>query len=227
MIKIKYLISIIILGLFLHYLSGCKCKTSAQFGGIRAQFADKVSDYLSGGYNVIVCPNESVVLAWGASSDVTKITIDNNIGSVSAPQGKVTVNPTATTTYTLTASGSCTVQQSVTIYVINGTFEYSTKASFNGTTWSAQILPEFVSPNALVKTVKITYPTDNITWNCQKINPTPPPFSFTVGLTPTSPVAGGATIPYVGTWNFLPPAAAVEEYRKQGDVQFDVVLFCQ
>lgn len=50
-----------------------------------------------------VLPNEAATLSW-TSSQATSVTIDNGIGSV-APSGSRQVQPTADTTYTITATG--------------------------------------------------------------------------------------------------------------------------
>ena len=69
-------------------------------------FADSV-DILTG---------ESVILSWN-STDVYEVSIDNNIGRV-IPIGSISITPTQTTTYTITAIGyGGTVNDTVTIIV--------------------------------------------------------------------------------------------------------------
>lgn len=69
-----------------------------------------------------ISPGGSSTLSWSAVN-ATSVSIDNGIGSVSATGGSVIVNPTATTTYTLTAAGTLggvptTVSRSVSVVVL-------------------------------------------------------------------------------------------------------------
>jgi phospholipase C len=60
---------------------------------------------------------QSATLNW-TTSNATSWSIDQNVGSVSGPNGSVSVSPSATTTYTLTATGaggSTTAQATVTV----------------------------------------------------------------------------------------------------------------
>ncbi len=63
-------------------------------------------------------PGQSTTLSWGLVGNADSATIDNGIGGVATP-GSITVSPSSTTTYTLTAdcSGTTTTAQ-VTINVV-------------------------------------------------------------------------------------------------------------
>ena len=63
---------------------------------------------------------DSSTLSWSISGTVTKLSIDNNVGTVTGSTSK-SVSPTTTTTYTLTASnGSASATKTVTVTVSNG-----------------------------------------------------------------------------------------------------------
>lgn len=68
-----------------------------------------------------IISGESSSLQW-SSTNATEITIDNGVGSVQPPSGKVDVSPTATTTYTATAKGPGGTQTaSATVTVADST----------------------------------------------------------------------------------------------------------
>ena len=61
---------------------------------------------------------QSATLSWQTDPSATSWSIDQNVGTVSGPNGSVSVSPSATTTYTLTATGpggSSTAQTTVTV----------------------------------------------------------------------------------------------------------------
>lgn len=62
-----------------------------------------------------VTAGQSATLAWN-STNATGLSIDQGIGAVSAPGGSLTVNPAATTTYTITATnGAATATAQATV----------------------------------------------------------------------------------------------------------------
>ena len=62
--------------------------------------------------------SETAELSWLVFGDVNTTTIDNGIGVVTDPQGSITVQPTVTTTYTITSVGDAgTTTRSVTLTV--------------------------------------------------------------------------------------------------------------
>jgi hypothetical protein len=78
-------------------------------------------------------PGESVTLSWGFVEGAQTAEIDNDIGGVSTP-GSTTVNPTSTTTYTLT--GRCNdkvATSSVTINVASATATATSTATATAT----------------------------------------------------------------------------------------------
>lgn len=88
-----------------------RCDTTTE---IHASLVDS-SDEVHG--TVFTCPGEEVHLWWNSSEDVEEATITPDIGSV-APSGYEKVNPTQTTTYTITARGECEREASVRVHVI-------------------------------------------------------------------------------------------------------------
>ena len=61
----------------------------------------------------------STTLAWSVSG-ATSVAIDNGVGTLSGSTGSVTVKPTATTTYTLTATNSAGAVITATVKVAVG-----------------------------------------------------------------------------------------------------------
>jgi len=69
----------------------------------------------------------SSTLSWSAVSNATRVTIEPDIGSVTAP-GSTIVTPTTTTTYILTATGcGDTVTKQVQV-IVNPAFPFAVKA---------------------------------------------------------------------------------------------------
>lgn len=74
-----------------------------------------------GGQTLWICPGDKVALWWYASSDVTSLRIDADVGSSigAVPlSGYKVVNPTQTTKYTIVAIGDCERKASVTVNVV-------------------------------------------------------------------------------------------------------------
>lgn len=68
-----------------------------------------------------IAPGQSTTLSWGLVRNAQIAEIDNGIGGVATP-GSMVVNPTTTTTYTLTGTcGSKVTQAQVTINVVGAT----------------------------------------------------------------------------------------------------------
>jgi len=78
-------------------------------------------DFTANGQSAInITAGQSVVLAWSIANTVSSASIDNGIGAIAVPSGSMTLNPTATTTYNLTAvdtPDSITQIASVTVNV--------------------------------------------------------------------------------------------------------------
>ena len=133
---------------------------------------------------------QSATLSWN-STDATSITIDNGIGSVTAPSGSKSVSPTATTTYTATATGpGGTATATVTITVTAAAVAPTVELSANSTSITAgdSVTLSWNSTNATSVTIdngigSVTVPSGTTT-----IKPT-----ATTTYTATATGAGGTT----------------------------------
>ncbi len=61
-------------------------------------------------------PGQAVTLSWTVTGSPTSLTIDNGVGAVSG--SSTTVNPTATTTYTLTATNNSGKDTEITVVTV-------------------------------------------------------------------------------------------------------------
>jgi chitobiase/beta-hexosaminidase-like protein/uncharacterized protein DUF4214 len=113
-----------------------------------------------------VASGESLYLSWSvANADSGTITFNNGLGAVGS-SGNRTVNPTATTTYTLSAGNSLgTVTKSVTITVVSVTPNVSIYSPQPGESWTAGT-------------------THSIAWNSNQ--PSTVPFSILVSVLPAN-----------------------------------------
>jgi hypothetical protein len=74
---------------------------------------------------------QSATLSWDVTTNVTMIQIDNGVGNVAVPSGTVSVNPTATATYTLTASNSFGVRRATVTLVVDPGIPVASSLSTN------------------------------------------------------------------------------------------------
>jgi parallel beta-helix repeat protein len=73
-----------------------------------------------------ITAGESSTLSWSVTDAATTVTIDQGIGTVTAPSGSTSVSPTSTTIYTLTATNSAgSSTATVTITVISAIMQYT------------------------------------------------------------------------------------------------------
>jgi len=87
---------------------------------------------------------QSATLSW-TSANVTSLTIDQGVGAVAVPSGSVTVSPSATTVYTITAApggatASATVSVNSGVPKLGGVFTYKFDNARTGQNLSESIL---------------------------------------------------------------------------------------
>ncbi|HIH95392.1 TPA: hypothetical protein HA338_15655 [Methanosarcina acetivorans] len=78
-----------------------------------------------------IVSGDSATLSWSVS-DATEITIDHNIGSVS-PNDSISMSPTKTTTYTLTATNDAGSVDDTAVVSVNENVEPPTRTEYSDT----------------------------------------------------------------------------------------------
>ncbi len=171
---------------------------------------------------VYIAPGDTVTLWWQSSADVQAARIEPGKIAV-PPNGSLAVNPTVTTTYSITADGACSREDSVLVVVFQKGDKFQLVAPYSPEKkFGLEIPPEFCSPRLLADTIqsicnagcfsdpKFANTVHNVqcgpTWGCHgewsgmKKTPAATPVLFTTnpGVTPL----GG--IPLAGQWEFLP-----------------------
>jgi len=112
--------------------------------------------------------SETAELSWLVFGDVNTTTIDNGIGVVTDPQGSITVQPTVTTTYTITSVGDAgTTTRSVTLTVDAPPLPTINTFTINPTSYinPGSTLATWSVSGILVSNVKITWPNGGLADN--------------------------------------------------------------
>ena len=105
------------------------CKTSAQLTATIEGTGRPNESPLNN--QVLICPGTPVELFWEYSEDVTHAEITPEIGTLSSNSGSRTVTPTATTTYKLTVTGSCTRTYTIQVVVLTSDSTWDLTISYN------------------------------------------------------------------------------------------------
>ncbi len=222
----KKLVFLFLLGVMLLALAGCQCLWAWTVIYANRDVSEVQQEGFVSAKDIYICAGESALLKWDSSNRFTQLDINREVGEVNN-SGQVTVSPTSTAEYTITAQGEdCTSRSTATVHVVQPgdpitisaqeTQDPSTKRWY----WLKETKKQIYSPAIMVNSIRVVYEATEVApWTLNKIDPNGE--AHTVEIPEDIRVTPDPKFSIVGTWEL----SADEQY--QGEATFELLVECQ